>query len=266
MGALRRGDVSLIEHVPPDQVVGLPASPDIKVGQYAKPVVHFLALDGRNPALRSRSLRRGLSYAVDRKALLEDYVSSVRPRARMRSPTGRFPRGATPTRRASSRSRARSWLAKMLVAAARKELNNAPIKLNLEYPSIPEVRAIVPRLADAFRDAGVEIVPIEIPLSQLEGELRSGRRFDLAYRVLECDEPVLEAGLILCPGYDAPPEADALASAASPRIFSFSCSSSVPRDGRPPGGWRSRSIASRATSCRSFRSGSWATIMPGAIA
>ena len=78
VSALRRGDVSLIEHVPPDQVVGLAASPEIKVGQYAKPVVHFLALDGRNPALRSRSLRRGLSYAVDRKALLEDYVSSAR--------------------------------------------------------------------------------------------------------------------------------------------------------------------------------------------
>ena len=55
--------------------------------------------------------------------------------------------------------------------------------------------------------------------SQLESELRAGRRFDLAYRVLRCDEPVLDAGVLLCPGYDAPPEADALASAASPRIL-----------------------------------------------
>ena len=63
------------------------------------------------------------------------------------------------------------WLAKMLVAAARREMKNAPIKLNLEYPSIPEVRAIVPRLVDTFREAGVQVVPIEVPLSKLEGEL-----------------------------------------------------------------------------------------------
>ena len=37
VGALRRGDVSLIEHVPPDLVMGLSASPDIKVGAYANP-------------------------------------------------------------------------------------------------------------------------------------------------------------------------------------------------------------------------------------
>ena len=47
----------------------------------------------------------------------------------------------------------------------------------------------------------------------------TGRRFDLAYRVLECREPVLEAGLLLCPGYDAPPEADALASVTSHEIL-----------------------------------------------
>jgi peptide/nickel transport system substrate-binding protein len=111
------------------------------------------------------------------------------------------------------------WLAKMLVAAARKELNNAPIQLKLEYPAIPEVAAIVPKVAEAFRTAGVEITTVEVLPSRLERELRAGRRFDLAYRVLRCDEPVLDAGVMLCPGYDAPPEADALASAASPRIL-----------------------------------------------
>jgi peptide/nickel transport system substrate-binding protein len=215
VSALRRGDVSLIEHVPPDQVVGLAASPEIKVAQYARPVVHFLALDGRNKALRSRALRRGLSYAVDRKALLEDYVIRRAATALDVVSDGPFPKGSYADAPGVKPLESHMWLAKMLVAAARKEMNNAPIKLNLEYPSIPEVRSIVPRLADAFRQAGVEIVPIELPYSQLEGELRSGRRFDLAFRVLKCEEPILEAGRMLCPGYDAPPEADALASATS---------------------------------------------------
>ena len=59
------------------------------------------------------------------------------------------------------------WLAKMLVAAARKELNNAPIKLKLEYPAIAEVQAIVPKIADAFRTAGVEIETVEVLPSRL---------------------------------------------------------------------------------------------------
>ena len=94
VSALRRGDVSLIEHVPPDQVVGLTASPEIKVAQYARPVLHFLALDGRNKALRIRALRRALSYAIDRKTLLEDYIirrAATEPDAVSDGP---FPKGS----------------------------------------------------------------------------------------------------------------------------------------------------------------------------
>ena len=107
----------------------------------------------------------------------------------------------------------------MLVAAARKELGGRPIRLKLEYPAIPECRAVVVKLAEAFRIAGVEIEPLEVPESRLESELRAGRRFDLAYRVLHCDDPIQDAGSLLCPAYDAPPESDPLASAASPRIL-----------------------------------------------
>ena len=110
-------------------------------------------------------------------------------------------------------------LAKMLVAAARKDLGGRPIKLTFEYPAIPECRVAVDKLAEAFRIAGVEIEPVEVPESRLETELRAGRRFDLAYRVLRCDDPILEAGPLLCPAYDAPPETDPLASAASPEIL-----------------------------------------------
>ena len=112
-------------------------------------MVHVIALDGRNPALRSRSLRRGLSYAIDRKALLEDHVLKHPATDTDAVADGPFPKGSyadAPGRQAARA--AHMWLAKMLVAAARKELNNAPIKLNLEYPAIAEVQAIVDKLAD----------------------------------------------------------------------------------------------------------------------
>jgi len=83
----------------------------------------------------------------------------------------------------------------MLVAAARKELGGTPIRLNFEYPAIPEVQRIVEKVAESFRAAGVEIATAEVLPSRLEAELRAGRRFDLAYRVMRCDEPVFDAGI-----------------------------------------------------------------------
>ncbi len=219
VGALRRGEVSLIDHVPPDQVAALAASGDIKVGRYAQPVIHVIALDGRNSALRSRSLRRALSYAVDRKGLLEDHLLKHPATDKDSVADGAFPRGSYADAPAVKPLESHPWLAKMLVAAARKELGGQPISLNFEYPAIPEVTVMAQKLADSFRSAGIEIVTAEVLPSRLEAELRSGRRFELAYRVLRCDEPVFDAGMLLCPGYEAPPDANALASTASPRIL-----------------------------------------------
>ena len=220
VGALRRGEVSLIDHVPPEQVAGLAASGDIKVGSYAHPEVHVIALDGRNLALRSRSLRRALSYAVDRKGLLEDHLLKHPATDRDTVADGAFPKGSCADAPAVKPLESHPWLAKMLVAAARKELGGQPIRLNLEYPAIPEVKVMAQKLADSFRFAGIEIETAEVLPSRLEAELRAGRRFDLAYRVLRCDEPVFDAGMLLCPGGTKhPPEANALASTASPRTL-----------------------------------------------
>ena len=132
---------------------------------------------------------------------------------------GPFPKGSYADATAVQPLGFNIMLAKMLVAAARKDLGGRPIRLTFEYPAIPECRTVVVKLAEAFRIAGVEIEPIEVPESRLESELRAGRRFDLAYRVLHCDDPIQDAGTLLCPAYDAPPESDPLASAASPRIL-----------------------------------------------
>jgi peptide/nickel transport system substrate-binding protein len=217
--ALRRGEVSLIDHVPPDQLASLAETPEIRVGRYAQPVIHLIALDARNPALRSRALRRGLSYAVDRKAMLEETILKHPPSDPDAPADGPFPRGGYADATGVKPLGYDPMLARMLVAAARKERGGAPIRLKLEYPAIPEVRAAIVKLAELFGLAGVELVTLEVPESRLETELRAGRRFDLAYRVVRCDDPILEAGPLLCPGYDAPPEAQALASAASPRIL-----------------------------------------------
>ena len=217
--ALRRGDVTMIDHVPPDQVASLAEAPEIQMGHYVQPVVHVIAMDGRTPALRNGSFRRGLSYAIDRKGLLEETVLK-HPINDVDAPAdGPFPRGSYADATGVKPLGFDILLAKMLVAAAHKELGGRPIRLTFEYPAIPECRTVVIKLAEAFRIAGVEIETIEVPETRLENELRAGRRFDLAYRVLRSDDPIQDAGPLLCPAYDAPLQADPLTSAASPRIL-----------------------------------------------
>ncbi len=219
IGALVQGEVSLAAHIPPDQMPTLASTGGIKIGRYTQPLIHTIALDARNPVLKNRSLRRGLSQAIDRRVLLEETLLHRPPDAENAVADGPFPKGSYADAAGVKPLEHDMGLAVMLVAAARKEMGGSAIELKLEYPAVPEAQTVVPLIADAFRFAGVQVETIEVPESQLETELRSGRRFDLAYRALRCDEPVLDAGVLLCPGYDAPPEADALASATSTRIM-----------------------------------------------
>lgn len=219
LGALLRGDVSLIEHVPTDRVAGLSKTAEVKVGKYAHPSLHRIALDGRNPILRNRALRRGLSYAIHRKGLLEESVLKGPSGGDNVPSDGPFPKGSYADAGDVKPLDYDPLLAKMLVVAAKKELGLNALKLNFEYPATPEAQAVVPKIVEAMRVAGVELKATERPAAELEEDLRNGRRFDLAYRVSRMAEPAFDAGPSLCPGYDAPADADGLASLASPRIL-----------------------------------------------
>jgi peptide/nickel transport system substrate-binding protein len=219
IGALIRGEVSLLAHVPPDRVAELAANREIKIGRLSQPPVHWIALDGRDLVLRNRTLRRGLSYAIDRKSLLEETLLRRPADPKNCVTDGPFARRSYADAVDVKPLEYDPLLARMLVAAARKELGGDPIKLTLEYPAAPEPQAVVPRLVEAFGLAGVEIEAVERPESELETELRAGRKFSLAYRALPCVEPVLEAGGLICPGIDAAPDTDPLSSVASPRIL-----------------------------------------------
>jgi len=223
LGAFTRGEVSLVEHVPPDRVAGVAANPAFKVGRYARPRLHRIALDGRNPALRNRNLRRGLSYAIDRRTVLEENLLRRPADAANLVSDGPFPKGEYADAPDVRPLGFDPVLARMLVAGARKELGGNPIKLRFEYPATPEAQAAAPRVVEALnavgKAVGLEVVASERPESELEAELRAGRRFDLAYRVSRCGDPVADAGPLIAPAYDAPPGSNPLASLTSPRIL-----------------------------------------------
>jgi peptide/nickel transport system substrate-binding protein len=219
MAAIVQGDVSLLEHVPADKVATLRATPDITLGRYRLPSLHCLAVDGRNPLLKNRNLRRAISYAINRQALLEETVLKRAIDEENRPSDGPFASDSYANASDVSPLEHDLTLAKMLLAGAMREMAATKVAFTLEYPASPEAQLAAPRIADALIAAGFQITLIQRPEAELEEALRSGRRFDLAYRVSRCDEPVREVGPLLCPGYDAPPESDGLSALASPRIM-----------------------------------------------
>ncbi len=219
VSALTRGEVSLAEHVPADRVNGLRQDPEIKVGAYNHVSLHRLAVDGRNPVLRSRNLRRAIAYAIDRRAILEETLLR-RPVDALNAPSdGPMATDSYANAPNLPPYRFDMGLARMLVAGAKTELKSGPIKLTLEYPATPEAQAAVPRIADMLRTIGVDIVLVERSETELEESLRSGRKFELAYRSSRCIEPVWEIGPMLCPGFDAPTASEGLSALASSRIM-----------------------------------------------
>ena len=189
IAALISGDVTLAAHVSPDQIATLSAVPEIKVGRYTQPVVHSIALDGRNRVLKNRSLRRGLSYAIDRKTILEETVLGHPSDAENTVADGPFPKGSYANSPGVKPLAHNMALATMLIAAASKELGSSPIELKLEYPAIPEAQAVVPVIAEAIRTAGLAFGPEDRDNRKARGRARKrtsrGRKFDLAYRASE---------------------------------------------------------------------------------
>jgi peptide/nickel transport system substrate-binding protein len=216
---LRSGEVTMLEHVPPWEVSALESDPEIQVGRDPVPHTHVLAIDGRVAALRNRSLRRGLSYAIAREAILEELLLRRKPAAPNVPADGVIIPGTYADAPIAEPLPTDPLLARMLVAAARKELGGEPITLTLEYPALAEAMVTVPRIAEALTNAGVTLKLVERSPDELERRLRDGEPFELAYRVVRCEEPIADLGRALCPGFDAPPGRDALAAVASPLIL-----------------------------------------------
>ena len=216
---LARGEVDVIDRVPPTVLAALAKLPEVRVGAYGTPSVHRLAIDGRTPALANRKLRRALSMAIDRATLLADQVLGHPIAGLDKVADAPFVRGSFVADPGVPPLEYNPVLAKGLVAAATKELGGTKIHLTLEYPAIPEARATVPKIADALRAIDIDVEVTEWSEGALEAGLRAGRRFDLAYRASRLTDPLRDIGPLLIPAYDAPARAGGFASAASPRIL-----------------------------------------------
>ncbi len=214
--ALSRGEVSVLDQVPPWQLGELRADPRVAVGTYRLPTVHVLQPNYSKPLLASREFRRALCYGIDREAILRDLVLGGEERTGFRVLSGPLPAGLSITdpvgyaydqqlpprpyepRLASVLATvARAALAKKTDAAESKE-EDAKVEtrpLILAYPPDPVARVCCQTIGLQLTAVGIPVELKELPAdtSELPAD------YDLLYAELAIHEPLVDARRLLGP-------------------------------------------------------------------
>ncbi len=93
--ALIRGDVDVLDRVPPWQVERLGEAEGIVVAPYRLPTIHVLIPNFENPLLQSRDFRRALLYGIDSESIVEEILLAGQSRPGFRTLSGPFPAGSS---------------------------------------------------------------------------------------------------------------------------------------------------------------------------
>jgi hypothetical protein len=94
LAALRRGEIQVIERLPPWEISRVRKMPDMRLSAYAAPTVHLLIPNPKRPLSARREFRRALLYALDREAILTEGILSGQPVSGCEPLSGPFPRGS----------------------------------------------------------------------------------------------------------------------------------------------------------------------------
>ena len=225
--ALVRGEVDLLDRVPPWQLEKLKAHDQVVVGRYRLPTLHVLLLSPRSRLLDQREFRRALCYGIDRDRLLRDILLAGQAGAGFRSVSGPFPAGESrhdPVGYAYNQQLAvrpyQPRLAAVLAQVARAaevkvaqetQAETEPEKVRplvLLYPPEPMARAVCQSIKIQLELVGI---PIELRVladgrpvvSAAQGATgkEGGPRddYDLRYTELAMWEPVVDARRLLGP-------------------------------------------------------------------
>lgn len=189
--ALVNGDVGLIERVSRWHARKLMNREGIRVARFAAPEVHVLAFNFDRPELRNRTLRRAIVYAIDRRRLLEEELLGGPVDAANTIPSGPFPKGSYA---ADPRLEAREYnpaVARVLMGAAKKELEGELPTLRLLCPSDDDLRVVCERIRENLLQAGLEI---ELVQGNVENWTS---RAELLYRTYQVTDPIRGAAEFL---------------------------------------------------------------------
>jgi tetratricopeptide (TPR) repeat protein len=93
--ALLRGDVDVVDRVPPWQLERMQQAEGIIVKPYRLPTVHVLVPNVTNPIVEARDFRRAICYGVDADSIVRDILLAGAQQPGYRTLSGPFPAGAS---------------------------------------------------------------------------------------------------------------------------------------------------------------------------
>ena len=212
---LRRGEIALIGRIAPWRARELREEAGIRLGTRRRPAVHLLTFNYRRPALRNRTLRKAIAYAINTRGILETLLPAGPDGELVSGPFARDSFAYDESIDPRPFDRTLAW---SLAETVRLQRGGQLQRLTLAYPAIEEVRVACEAIRDNLKAAGIEVEIIERSQPDLENEVANGRDYDLAYRILRLGEedPIGEVSRLFCSGVRGSVQELSSADVASP--------------------------------------------------
>ncbi len=213
VAALIRGQIDVIDRVPPWQLSRLRAAPGVTVDSYRLPTLHAIVPTGRSPLTSEREFRRAVGYGVDRVRIVRDVLLAGGEERGFQVISGPFPAGVSlddPIRRGyNSQIKPRVYdpyiaivLASAAWASAQKrggvqEPSETLPTLQLGHSADPIARTTCLDIAKSLSAIDIPIELVELSTEEL---LDAKDKVDLKYVELAVWEPVIDARRLLGSG------------------------------------------------------------------
>ncbi|WP_254513707.1 ABC transporter substrate-binding protein [Anatilimnocola floriformis] len=206
--ALRRGQINVLDRVPPWELARLRNNNEIKLLPYAIPTVHLLIPNSAKPFTANRHVRRALLYALDRESILKQGLLGDESLPGCEVISGPFPKGPDRlpwTYACDPEIRPRGYdpsLASVLLEIGRAEagLNQpTPQALVLAHDDQPTTKIACQSIARQLARIGQPIT-----LQQTTGGTLNANA-DLQYVEVAITEPLVDVWSLLGPAGIAAP-------------------------------------------------------------
>jgi tetratricopeptide (TPR) repeat protein len=223
VSALARGEIDVLDRVPPWQVKNIESLNNVQVDFYRLPSIHVIAPTGKHPLTQQREFRRALLFGLNREEILKREIMAGSGLPGFRTISGPFPAGVSPSdpiRYAyNSQVQVRDYDPRLAILLASVAWNNvqkaqgikepkAPLPtLKLGHSSDPLARTACQSIATNFRP----IMNLELVELTSEQMLYDDNVVDLKYLELCLWEPVCDARRLLGGGGLLPDTSDFMA-------------------------------------------------------
>ncbi len=193
---LLRGDVTMLPRIPLSVVRQFESRKEFFTEAYGLPTSHFLLLNHRKPALKLRSLRRALVYAIDRQKILQELLLTENGKD-----LGRLSSAPWATRSYAYSPlvpphQYDTSLAFSLARTAEREFDSNLPAFRIFCPPDPEYIAACGQIIEAWRRIGVTATVVTPSESDAVPD-PLGDDWDFAYRAMTLAEPAAELAPLL---------------------------------------------------------------------